>query len=599
MDSQYRKILDGAGLWGSYYRANPDKFAEEYLHLRLHLFQKIVLVMMFWANVFVFIASRGIGKTFMSAIYCVTRCTLYPGTKICIASGTRGQAILVLEKILYELKPLSPELANEINDRETKVNNTLGQIAFKNGSMIKVVTASDSARGNRCNVLLLDEFRLMSKFIIDTVLDKFLTYQRTPLYSELSNEERKAEILKEKNLTMYLSSAWYKDHWAYTKCADTFEAMTSGKRKQFVCAFPFWLAIREGMLDPEKVASDMEESTFSEVLWKMEMEAEWYGSDADSFFDLQSISKNRHIQYPMLPDELAVKLNLPPELKITTKPQGTLRILSVDIALMASKKHNNDATAMFINQLTPTKSGRYVSNIIYAETNEGLTTKEQAFNVRKLYDEFSCDYLVLDCYNSGLGVYDALTEDMPDPETGEIYPAISCMNDPTMAMRCKVPGAPKVIWSVKANAQFNSDCAYLLREAFRSGRVRLLLQSTSAIEKLSEIKGFDKLSDVDKIKFQLPYIQTDLLVDELIKLRHEEDPSSGKIKLRERSGMRKDRYSSLSYNYYFATQIETKLNKKTLKSSSDECFIIKPPSGGGRKVVSRIGQPEKIGWRYS
>ncbi len=33
-----------------------------------------------------------IGKTFLSAIYCVVRCILYPGTKICIASGTRGQA---------------------------------------------------------------------------------------------------------------------------------------------------------------------------------------------------------------------------------------------------------------------------------------------------------------------------------------------------------------------------------------------------------------------------------------------------------------------------------------------------------------------------
>lgn len=39
-------------------------------------------------------------------------------TKICIASGTRGQSINVLEKIQTELRPCSPELCNEIDDKQ-------------------------------------------------------------------------------------------------------------------------------------------------------------------------------------------------------------------------------------------------------------------------------------------------------------------------------------------------------------------------------------------------------------------------------------------------------------------------------------------------
>ena len=79
-----------------------------------------------------FIACRGIGKSFLSAIYCVTRCILYPGTKVCIASGTRGQAINVLEKIIYELKPASAELRAEINEKESKINGTNACIVFFN-----------------------------------------------------------------------------------------------------------------------------------------------------------------------------------------------------------------------------------------------------------------------------------------------------------------------------------------------------------------------------------------------------------------------------------------------------------------------------------
>ena len=270
MDKQrYKQVLDGAAEWGAYYRKHPDEFAEEYLHIRLKLFQKILLVMMFWSTTFVFIAARGLGKSYLSAVYCVIRCILYPGTKICIASGTRGQALNVLEKIMYELKPASPELCLEIDEKQSKVNGTEAKIVFKNSSVIKVVTASDSARGNRCNVLLLDEFRLISKEVIDDVLRKFLTLRRMPKYDELTESERKKEYAKEKNLTMYLSSAYWKDHWSYTKCTDTFEAMISGDRKQFICAFPYELSLSEGLLDPEMVADDMSESNFSDIKWSI------------------------------------------------------------------------------------------------------------------------------------------------------------------------------------------------------------------------------------------------------------------------------------------------------------------------------------------
>lgn len=583
------KISEGAARWGAYYRLFPARFVRDYLHINLHIFQKIIITMMFWSRVFVLIGYRGMGKTFISAIYSVTRCILYPGTRVCVVSATRGQGILVLEKILQELKPRSEELAAELNDKETKVNNTVGQVVFKDTSVIKVVTAAESARGNRCNVLLLDEFRLLPKIVVDTILSKFLIYQRMPRYEALTEEERKAEYAKEKNLTMYLSSAYFKDTWAYTKCEDVFEAMTSGKRRQFICGFPYELGLAEGILDPEQVLDDMSGSDFNEISWMMEMSALWYGSEDGAFFDFPSISKNRKITYPMLPDSVSIKLPSATQLRIQPKEHGTVRILSADIALMASKKNNNDATAIFINQLTPTKAGRMISNIIYAQTHEGLRTDDQALIIRKLFDEFACDYLVLDSQGVGMGIFDALTKDIQDPETGEVYPAVSCCNNPEMAARCVNPNADKVVWSVKAGDAFNSACALLLREGFRSGRIRLLQSELDARQSLSELKGFDALSESDQIELMLPYIQTTLLIDELTKLQHEE--TNGKIKVYEKSGMRKDRYSSLSYNYYVAMQIEQKLNKRTYVDSHvlDE-FVVRAPIHKERRGTAYYGR---------
>lgn len=593
--SRQERILEGAAHWGAFYRKNPDKFAEDYLHIRLKLFQRIVLVMMFWSTTSVFCACRGIGKSFLSAVYCCIRCILWPGSKVCIASGSRGQACNVLEKILYELKPLSPELCLEIDNKETKMNGTNAQIVFKNGSYIKVVTASDTARGNRCNVLLLDEFRLISKNTIDTVLRKFLTLRRMPRYEELTENERNAEYDKEKNLTLYLSSCYWKDHWSYTKCVDTFKAMLDPNRRQFICGFPYQLSIKEGLLDPELVADEMAETDFSSVKFSMEMEAMFWGADDGSFFDFDSISKNRKIKYPWLPDKLSSKLSGCQNIKIPKKQSGEIRIISADIALMSSRKNKNDATAIFVNQMSQTKAGRYISNIVYADSYEGLRTDDQALIIRKLYDEFECDYIVLDANGIGLGIFDALARDITDQSTGEIYPALSCCNNDEMAARCTVPGADKVIWAVKASAQFNSDAAFGLREAFRSGRVRLLVNEYDGETNLSEIKGYSSLSPSEKIKLQMPYVHTTLLIDELIKLRNEE--SGGKVKIYERSGMRKDRYSSLSYNYYVATQLEIKMNKKRANSiNSENVFVIKPPKSTG-KAVNSIGRNNKHrGW---
>lgn len=574
--SRRERVIEGMAIWGSYYRENFDLFVEEYLQLDfLKWFQTMLLVMMNRSRVFLWIAARGMGKSFLIAIFAVARCILYPGTKVVITSGTRGQSINVLEKIQTELMPVSPNLCNEIDMAKTKFSGQDAKVMFKNSSYIKVVTASDNARSNRANILIVDEFRMVKKDTIDTVLKKFLTSRRMPPYKDLTDAERKVEYAKEPNKSCFLSSAYFKDHWSFNKMLDTFKLMLDDSKTDFVCGFPYQLSVQEGLLFSEDVESDMLESDFNEIKWSMEMEAIWFGDEDGAFFDFDSISKNRRIKYAMLPDKLSGLLGNNQKVKIPQKQNGEKRILSADVALMSSSKHNNDATAIFINQMLPSKGGRYTNNIVYSDSYEGLHTEDQALVIRRLYDEYLCDYIVLDCTGLGLGVYDALVRDIVDPDTGEVYPALSCCNDQEMAARCTTTGADKVIWSIKASPKLNSDCAVLLREGFRSGKIRLLMTEYDADVVMSEIKGYKSLSPSEKVKLQMPYVHTTLLINELVKLQHEE--SGGRVRVYERSGMRKDRYSSLSYNYYVALQLESKLGKQRSNNFESNMFLYRPP----------------------
>lgn len=315
--------------------------------------------------------------------------------------------------------------------------------------------------------------------------------------------------------------------------------------------------------------------------------AEFWGDTEGSFFGFEAVSKNRKIEYPMCPEEISSKLPSISKIKIQPKQPGEKRILSADIALMASTKHQNDASAIFVNQLMPTKAGKYTNNIVYTESNEGMHTEDEALRIRKLFDEFDCDYIVLDTRNVGLSIYDVLARDIADPETGEVYPALSCCNNTDLASRCTSYGAAKVVWSVNGSAKFNNDCAIALREGFRTGKIRLLTTEYDGEGALAALKGFNNLSLADRSMLLTPYVNTTLLIGELINLKH--DSSSGTMRLSEKTGARKDRYSSLSYNYWVSIQLENEMRKSANRSAESfgEVFSIRAPKSNLRERSGR------------
>ena len=185
--------MDGVGAWTAYYRANPQRLAADFLNMQLKVFQKILIYIMNLMTVMSFFASRGLGKTYIVALYCVIRCILYPGTKVCVASGVRSQATEIIGKINDDFLKLhgwgSENLRNEIKEISMSINNP--HVDFKNGSFIKCVTASDNALGNRATILIVDECKLVPRDIIQRVLRPFLTSLRQKLDAIRLNREEK------------------------------------------------------------------------------------------------------------------------------------------------------------------------------------------------------------------------------------------------------------------------------------------------------------------------------------------------------------------------------------------------------------------------
>lgn len=205
----------------------------------------------------------------------------------------------------------------------------------------------------------------------------------------------------------------------------------------------------------------------------------------------------------------------------------------------------------------------------YATVDNGGRTEYIATKIRRLYEEFDCDYIVLDVRNVGLSVYDILSSEIKDDMLGVVYPPLSCINNDSLADRCLDPHAPKVIYAITAGVKFNSDCAIEFRDAINRNKIQTLVSDKEGMELISQFEFYNSLSDDELKELIEPYANINAMILETVKLEYD-TRNDNTIAVYEVGDMRKDRYTSASYGNYIANQLESQLRKNTNNTSMDE-----------------------------
>lgn len=567
------KILESIGDLCSYFREYPHLFAEYYLHIELRPFQEIVLYQMFHKNHVNLNACRGLGKSWLIAVYAVIKCILYPGSKVCVTSSKLKQAVEVLKKVSNELclkHGWGSELLNaEI--KKTLLNGEDPQIIFHNGSFIYAVAANKNARSKRSTDNIYDEFVQMDPVIINDVLEPFLTSKRQPGF--INNPKYMNDV--EENNEFYLSSAWYKSEWSFGRVQDYLEGMLLGD-SYFSCSLPYQLSIESGLLSSSRIKAVYKKRNFDPIKFAMEYECIWFGSNGSEFFSYEDIKPRCILNKSMpIPDNVLLNKSKIPETKFNER-----RILSLDVALMASTENkNNDAACIIINNAILDDNHTYNSNIEFIETFEGLRTEELGSIAMEYYYKYKCTDIVVDARGNGQGVLDYITKEQHDPHTGELMTPFKAVNDPVWADRCKSDIYTESLWVINATPKLNDEAGNFVRNGFLNNKISLLISEYDAYNYLLEsVPGFENKNDKIQLNYQKPYIETTLMINEMINLEWE--LIGQYIKISEKSGMRKDRYSSLAYNIWVMKQLEFNLKPEREDNTGFEDLPFRQPNIG-------------------
>lgn len=563
-------------LWSTFFRRNLHRLAIDYLGIKLHLYQQLILYLMGISQLIVIVACRAAAKSFIIALYACCKAIVKPGSKIVLGSATRGQSKLIIsEKIKNELMNMSPALSKEIRGIKDSANESI--VYFKNGSTIKVFTANEFARGLRSTDAVREEFRQIDKNIDDSVISPFQTirqapYMIDPYYSSI-------EDLKEDPIDIYISSSWFDDgHWMWDIVDQAYEDMLENGTSAML-AFDESITLKHNIRTQRQMQQEKKKQ--DPITWKIEFLNLKIRNNSSAFFTYSMLTDNQVLKQVFYPrNHKDVKFHKRNKYTIP-KQEGEIRVISCDIAFVEGKKNDNSIytcirglpeslTYETENSEIEVKQG-YKRQYSYIESNQIGDTTKQAIRIRQLYEDYEADYIVLDTRNGGLQILYALGKTLYDEERGVEYQPIKCMNNDTYADVVKNPNAPAVIFAINATQQLNSDIAYSFRRSLVEHRMELLVNYNTAKEEiLNENKDYLDEFNIDlQLEYEKPFLETQAMISECAELLYEKSPQTGVVKIYEQGNNRKDRYTSCSYGSYFFDQLELDL----LGTDSDFDFV--------------------------
>lgn len=555
-----KQFWDNLEVWVWYYRKNIHRFIMEFLGVYLHPFQQIAVYCMDAPytdkmNEFMFYCARGIGKSWLCSLFCIAKAILYPGIEIKLASANVAQAKIIIGKIiaLSEKYPMIKAHITKINFSKEH-----GMISFRGGSKIETCVSGEGSRGNRAQILVLDESRLMFKDDIQDNLRKFLTGKRSPLYLGRKKEYQK-EIDKEHNTIIYLTSIGYKNEWSYRDFVTNCELMASGKTNYGVMSLPYQFGVECGIITEDFIESELSNSVDNIASFKREMEVIPGGITEHSLFDYSRLAKARKIHVPIYPMTQKQWILAGGDIRkhkfYVEKQPGEVRVLAFDIAYAIGRK--NDNSAITIIRLLE-DGDHYIKSISYLEVLNGWSINEQAIRIKEIFYDCECDYVVVDPGGSGgIAMLQILGEKTFDVVRNIQYPGWRTYNaDSKYDEYVKDYMAEPVMYCMVSSAiNIHYNLKTLMDKELERNNVFLLVSEREIMDELNQKYEYLRLSTgnsqerEEAMALIQPYVNTSSLIDEAINAKLIQT-RTGRYTIDEGQG-RKDRVMSVLYGIYF------------------------------------------------
>lgn len=380
------------------YRQVPVLAAKDLLGVDLVWFQRDILNDMFFKDYILLVLGRGVGKSWMNAIFCVLYAMLYPKTKIGLIAPVFRQACYIFDFIeeLYDESPYFRAAVRRANSRSKGIQRTYQNqiVRFNNGSFIEALPLGDGnkVRGRRYHVVIADEYAQIDEEIIKLVVRPMMNI-------------RKAGI---KNKFITTSSAYYAWNHLYIQYL-LYKVMEIRKPDSYAVHEYNYLDVLAIPNAPYQIDMDvinMQKADMTEEQFAMENLAK-FPIESKGFFSARLL------------ESCVAKRDGGPEIHLEeTEGRYTLGIDSARI----SGGDNFSLSVIKIGDL-------HNRSLAYVKTLNGATFQEMRDTIRTVLSKFPITMIAMDPAGGGTTLKDLLAEPWKNPITNQMCPPIYDMED--------------------------------------------------------------------------------------------------------------------------------------------------------------------------
>ena len=532
----------------SYYRYYVDAFAVDVLGIKLFPFQRLILRAMGRYQNSLLIACRGLGKSFIVAVFYICVAILYPNIKLGISSGNSQQSRnVIIQKIKGELAKIEA-VAREINfPIKTGMDDCV--VEFKNGSEIRAITLAqdrggDSARSWRFSYMLVDEARLVKDNIIEEIL---IPMTKTKRQNAIKWHQ------SEKGKMIFISSAYLKTSKLYERFIYHYKQMVSGNSNYMCMCFPYQVGVQAGLFDQDDIEKELEKPQMTKDKFAYEFEGIFVGSSGESYFPYELTDQCRVLD--------RCELEQP-------KKSESKYIITHDVAV--SDKNGSDNSCTHVIKLKPRVDGTYLKQVVYTKVVNGMPLNKQRDMLRKLlHIHFpNTVKLCIDVQGAGAGLPSMFYEswEYMDERSGKIIeypPLIQDDDEETLEV---LENALPIIRAIHGMNNFVNLYYPYMKGCFEDQSIELLSQSNDV----------DILYKANKISFDEfeQHVEHDILQSELSNIKQDFTDKEKMTYTRIVKSNKRDRATSLMYGLAVVCEMEqenkTNLYRKNITVSTQK-----------------------------
>ena len=536
----------------SYYRYYVDAFAVDVLGIKLFPFQRLILRAMGRYQNSLLIACRGLGKSFIVAVFYICVAILYPNIKLGISSGNSQQSRnVIIQKIKGELAKIEA-VAREINfPIKTGMDDCV--VEFKNGSEIRAITLAqdrggDSARSWRFSYMLVDEARLVKDNIIEEILIPMTKTKRQNAIKWHKSEKGKM---------IFISSAYLKTSKLYDRFLYHYKQMISGNVNYMCMCFPYQVGVQAGLFDQDDIEKELEKPQMTKDKFAYEFEGVFVGSSGESYFPYELTDQCRVLE--------RCELEQP-------KKSESKYIITHDVAV--SDKNGSDNSCTHVIKLKPRADGTYLKQVVYTKVVNGMLLNKQRDLLRKLlHIQFpNTVKLCIDVQGAGAGLPSMFYESWEylDEKTGKITEYPPLIQDDDKDSLEVLDNALPIIRAIHGMNNFVNLYYPYMKGCFEDQSIELLSQSNDV----------DILYKSNKISFDEyeQHIEHDILQSELSNIKQDFTDKEKMTYTRIVKSNKRDRATSLMYGLAVVCEMEqenkTNLYKKNITVSAQKLISL-------------------------